>query len=89
MFFSLTDFSFSSLLMSFKVYIRIVHTSDIVDCDMDMKFDDDLIVVLVLQTNVTVLKSQSESESLEFRKSSQAPLQLITGIHLFFTVDVV
>ena len=67
--------------MSFKVYIRIVHTSDIVDCDMDMKFDDDLIEVLVLQTIVTVLKSQSESQSLEFRKSTQAPLQLITGIH--------
>ena len=61
MFFSLTDVSFSSVLMSFKVYFRIVHTSDKVDCDMDLKLDDDLIEVLVLQSNVTVLKSQSES----------------------------
>ena len=81
MFFSLTDVSFSSVLMSFRVYIRILHTSDKVDCDMDLKLDDDLIEVLVLQSNVTVLKSQSESQSLEFRKSTQASLQLITGIH--------
>ena len=57
MFFSLTDVSFISvLLMSLKVYIRIVHTSEEVDCDMDLKLDGDLIDVLGLQTNVTVLK---------------------------------
>ena len=67
--------------MSFKVYIRIVHTSDKVDCDMDLKLDGDLIEVLGLQSNDTVLKSQSESQSLEYRKSTQAPLQLVTGIH--------
>ena len=61
MFFSLTNFSFSSVLMSFIVYIRIVYTSDKVDCDIDLKLDGDLIIVLGLQSNVTVLKSQSES----------------------------
>ena len=66
--------------MSFKVYIRIVHTSDKVDCDMDLKLDGDLIEVLGLHLNDTVLKSQSESKSLEFRKSTQTLLQLITEI---------
>ena len=63
------------------MYNRIVYTSDKVDCDIDLKLDGDLIIVLGLQSNVTVLKSQSESQSLEFRKSTQAPLQLITGIY--------
>ena len=68
--------------MSIKVYNRIVYTSDKVDCDMDLKLDGDgdLVEVLGLQSNVTVLKSQSERQSLEFRKSTQAPLQLITKI---------
>ena len=77
---ALSSMNLCSVLMSFRVYIRILHTSDKVDCDMDLKLDDDLIEILVLQSNVTVLKSQSESQSLEFRKSTQAPLQLITGI---------
>ena len=66
--------------MSLDTFIRLVKTSEEVDCVMDLKLDGDLIDVLGLQTNVTVLKSQSESQSLEFRKSTQTPLQLITEI---------
>ena len=47
---------------------------------MDLKLDGDLIEVLGLQTNVTVVKSQCESQSLEYRKSTQIPLQQITEI---------
>ena len=57
-----------------------METSDTVESDTSFMFDGDLIEVLGLQTHVTVLKSQSESKSLEFRKSTQAPLQLITEI---------
>ena len=67
-----------SVMISLDMFIRLVKTSEEVDCDMDLKLDGDLIDVLGLQTNVTVLKSQSESKSLEFRKSTQRPLQLIT-----------
>ena len=42
--------------MSLKVFIRLVVTSDTVECDRDLKFDGDLSEVLGLQTNVTVLK---------------------------------
>ena len=42
--------------MSLKVLNRLVHTSDTVDCDRDLKLDGDLSEVLGLQTNVTVLK---------------------------------
>ena len=45
-----------SVLMSLKLCIRLVQTSDTVDCDMDLKLDGDHIEVLALQTNVTVLK---------------------------------
>ena len=45
-----------SVLISLKLFILLVQTSDTVDCDMDMKLDGDLIDVLGLQTNVTVLK---------------------------------
>ena len=47
---------------------------------MGLMLDGDLIEVLGLQTNVTVLKSKSESKSLEFWKSTQTLLQLITEI---------
>ena len=57
-----------------------MQTIDTVDCDTGLMLEVDLIEVLGLQSNVTVLKSQSERESLEFRKSTQAPLQLITEI---------
>ena len=66
--------------MSLESFIRIVKTSDKVDCDMDLKLDGDLIEVLGLQTNVTVLKSTIESQSLEYRKTTRTPLQLITDI---------
>ena len=42
--------------MSLKIIIRLVETSDTVECDRDLKLDDDLSKVLGLQTNVTVLK---------------------------------
>ena len=57
-----------------------MQTSEEVDCDIDLKLYGDLIDVLELQTNVTVLKSQKESQSLEFRKSTQTPPQLISEI---------
>ena len=42
--------------MSLDMFIRLVKTSEEVDCDMDLKLDGDLIDVLGLQTNVTILK---------------------------------
>ena len=42
--------------MSLDMFIKLVKTSEEVDCDMDLKLDGDLIDVLGLQTNVTVLK---------------------------------
>ena len=66
--------------MSLESVIRIVKTSDKVDCDLDLKLDGDLIEVLGLKTNVTVLKSQCESQSLEYRKTTRTPLQQITDI---------
>ena len=66
--------------MSLDMFIRLAKTIEEVDCDMDLKLDGDLIEVLGLQTNVTVLKSQSESQSLEYRKSTRTPQQLITEI---------
>ena len=42
--------------MSIKVFIRLVQTSDTVECERDLKLDGDLSEVLGLQTNVTVLK---------------------------------
>ena len=53
MFFSLTYFSFSADVA--QIDIRLVQTSDTVDCDMDLKLDGDHSEVLGLQTNVTVL----------------------------------
>ena len=44
-----------SMPMSLRVFIRLVHTSDTVECDRDLKLDGDLNEVLGLQTNVTVL----------------------------------
>ena len=45
-----------SVLMSPKLFIRLMQTSDTNDCDLDLKLDSDFIEVLRLQTNVTVLK---------------------------------
>ena len=45
-----------SVLMSLKLFIRLVQTSDTVDCDMDLKLDGDHIEVLGLQTKVTFIK---------------------------------
>ena len=42
--------------MSLDMYIRLVKTSEEVDCVMDLKLDGDLSEVLGLQTNVAVLK---------------------------------
>ena len=42
--------------MSCKVFNRNVQTSDLVECDRDLKLDGDLSEVIGLQTNVTVLK---------------------------------
>ena len=42
--------------MSLNLLNRLVLTNDIVECDRDLKLDDDLSEVLGLQTNVTVLK---------------------------------
>ena len=42
--------------MSLDMIIRLVKTSEEVDCDIDLKLDGDFIDVLGLQTNVTVLK---------------------------------
>ena len=41
--------------MSLDMFIRLVQTSDTVDCDMDLKLDGDHSEVLGLQRNVTVL----------------------------------
>ena len=50
-----------SVPISLKIIIRLVHTSDTMGSDRDLKLDGNLIEVLGLQTNVTVLKSQSMS----------------------------
>ena len=42
--------------MSLDMFIRLVKTSEEVDCDMDLKLDGDLSEVLGLQTNITVIK---------------------------------
>ena len=42
--------------MSYKVFNRLVQTTDTVECDRDLELDGDLSEVLGLQTNVTVLK---------------------------------
>ena len=42
--------------ISCKVFNRLVHNSDTVECDRNLKLDGDLSEVLGLQTNVTVLK---------------------------------
>ena len=42
--------------MSLKEFIYLVHTSDTVECDRDLKLDGDLSEVLGLQTNDTLLK---------------------------------
>ena len=42
--------------MSLDMFIRLVKTSEEVDCDMDLKLDGDLSDVLGVQTNVTVIK---------------------------------
>ena len=44
-----------SVLISLKLFIILVQTSDTVDCDMVLKLDGDHSEVLGLQTNVTVL----------------------------------
>ena len=64
--------------MSLKVFNRLVHFSDTVECDRDLKLDGDLSEVFGLQINVTVLTSKSESQSLDFRRSTRTPLKLIT-----------
>ena len=65
---------------SLRLFIRLVLTVYIVESVAGMMLHGDHIEVLGLQTNVTFLKSQSESQSLEFRKSTRAPLKLITRI---------
>ena len=45
-----------SVLMSLKSCIRLVQTSDTVDCDMNLQLDGDHSEVLGLQTNVTFIK---------------------------------
>ena len=63
------------------MFIRLVNTSEEVDCDMNLKLDGDLIEVLGLQTNVTFLKVNDKVRvSLEYRKSTRTPLQLINEI---------
>ena len=44
--------------MLFKVFNRLVETSDTVECDRDFKLDVDLCEVFGVQTNVTLLKVQ-------------------------------
>ena len=64
-----------SVLMSLKLFIRLVQTSDTVDCDMDLKFDGDYSEVPGLQTNVTVLlkvKVKPESGISEVNSNTAA-----------------
>ena len=68
------------MLISLDMIVRPLKSSKEVNCDLDLKMDGDLIDVLELQTNVTVLKSQCENQSLDYRKSTRTPLQLITLI---------
>ena len=44
------------MLISLVLFIRLVKTSDKVDCDMDLKLDGDFNDVLGFQTNVPVFK---------------------------------
>ena len=70
------------------MFIRLVHTSDTVECDDDLKFDCDHIELLGLYTIVTVLKVKVKvrvwnfGSQLEYRSSS--PLEFL----IFYTVEI-
>ena len=53
--------------MSLAMFIRLVKSSEEVDCDRNLKLDGDHIDVLVLQTNVTVLKVKAKVRVWNFR----------------------
>ena len=77
-----------SVLMSLKLCIRLVQTSDTVDCDMDLKLDGDHSEVLGLQTNVTFIKVKVKARVLNFGSQLKHRCSLSLKFIVFCTVDL-
>ena len=75
--------------MSLDMFIRLVKTSEEVDCDMDLKMDGDLIEVLGLQTNVTVFKVKVNARVLIIGSQFELRSSLSLKSLVFCTVEVV
>ena len=75
--------------MSLDMLIRLVKTSEEVDCDMDLKLDGDIIEVLGLQTNVTVFKVKVNARVLNIGSQLIYRSSLSLKSLVFYTVDVV
>ena len=74
--------------MSLDMIIRLVKTSEEVDCDMDLKLDGDLIDVLGLQTNVTVLKVKVKVRVWNIGSQLEHRCSYSLKFLVFCTVDV-
>ena len=75
--------------MSLDIFIRLVKTSEEVDCDMDLKLDGDLIDVLGLQTNnVTVLKVKVKARVWMIGSQLEHRCSYSLKFFVFCTVDV-
>ena len=70
------------------MHIRLVKTSEEVDCDMDLKLDGDLIDVLGLQTNVTVLKVKVKVRVRNIGSQLKHRCSYSLKFLVFCTVDV-
>ena len=71
--------------MSLDMFLRLVKTSEEVDCGMDLMLDGDLIDVLGgLQTNVTVLKVRVWNIGSQLEHRCSYSLKFL----VFCTVDV-
>ena len=75
--------------MSLDMFIRLVKTSDEIDCVMDLKLDGDLFEVLGLQTNVTVLKVKVKARVLNIGSQLVYRSSLSLKSFVFCIVDVV
>ena len=77
------------MLISLDMFTRLVKTSEEFDCDMDLKFDGDLIDVLGLQTNVTVLKVNVKVRVWNIGCQLEHRCSYSLKFLVFCTVDVV
>ena len=74
--------------MSLDMIIRLVKTSEEVECDMDLKFEGDLIDVLALQINVTVLKVNVKVRVWNIGSQLEHRCSYSLKFLVFCTVDV-